>query len=126
WIAATNPAVTLPDQARVRRALERTPFVVVQDLVNSTLTARYAALLLPAAGWGEKSGTMTNTERCGSRLRPSLPPPGEARPDWRIAADVARRLGFSAAFAWRSDADVWAEHVATTAGRDCDMTGMTR
>jgi NAD(P)H-dependent nitrite reductase large subunit/NAD(P)H-dependent nitrite reductase small subunit len=126
WIAATNPAVTLPDQHRVRRALERTPLVILQDVVASTETARFADLLLPAAGWGEKSGTMTNTERCVSRVRPSLAPPGEARPDWRAPADVAKRLGFSAAFAWVSDAEIWDEHVATTRGRDCDMTGMTR
>jgi nitrite reductase (NADH) large subunit len=125
WIVATNPAVTLPDQANVRRALERTPLVVLQDVVGSTDTARYADLLLPAAGWGEKSGTMTNSERCVSRLHAVLPAPGEARPDWKIAAAVAARLGFGNAFAWRDDTEVWREHVSTTAGRDCDMRGIT-
>ena len=125
WIVATNPAVTLPDQATVRRALERTPLVVVQDVVGATDTARYADLLLPAAGWGEKSGTMTNSERGVARLAAAVPPPGEALPDWRIAARVAERLGYGHAFAWRSDAEVYAEHVATTLGRDCDKRGIT-
>jgi nitrite reductase (NADH) large subunit len=125
WIVATNPAVTLPDQRTVRRALERTPLVVVQDVVGSTETAGLADLLLPAAGWGEKSGTMTNSERGVARLAAAVPPPGEALPDWRIAARVAERLGFGAAFAWRSDAEVFDEHAATTAFRDCDKRGIT-
>jgi nitrite reductase (NADH) large subunit len=126
WIVATNPAVTLPDQRMVRRALERTPLVVLQDVVATQDTARYADLLLPAAGWAEKSGTMTNSERRVSRVRASIAPPGECRPDWRIAADVAALLGFGSAFAWASDAEIWQEHVASTRGRDCDMTGMSR
>jgi nitrite reductase (NADH) large subunit len=123
WIVATNPAVTLPDQRLVRRALERTPLVVVQDVVAGE-TAGFADLLLPAAGWGEKSGTMTNSERRVARLRAAVAPPGEALPDWRIAALVAERLGHGRAFAWRDETEVWREHLATTAGRDCDMTGM--
>jgi nitrite reductase (NADH) large subunit len=126
WIVATNPAVTLPDQPRVRRALERTPLVVVQDVVSSGDTLRFADLVLPAAGWGEKSGTMTNTERRVSRVRASVSAPGESLPDWAIAAAVAQRLGFGAAFSWGSDAEIWEEHIATTKGRDCDMSGMTR
>ncbi|HVH20708.1 MAG TPA: nitrite reductase large subunit NirB [Myxococcota bacterium] len=125
WIVATNPAVTLPDQALVRRALERTPLVVLQDVVGGTDTARYADLLLPAAGWGEKSGTMTNSERRVSRVRAAVPPPGEARADWQIAARIAARMGFGSAFAWPSDREIFAEHIATTAGRDCDLGGMT-
>jgi nitrite reductase (NADH) large subunit len=125
WIVATNPAVTLPDQATVRRAFERTPLVVLSDVVASTDTARFADLLLPAAGWAEKAGTMTNSERRVARLAALVPPPGEALPDWRIAARVAERLGAGAAFAWPDERAVFAEHVATTAGRDCDMTGMT-
>ncbi|MEX2204866.1 MAG: nitrite reductase large subunit NirB [Myxococcota bacterium] len=125
WIVATNPAVTLPDQRIVRRALERTPLVVLQDVVSTTDTVAFADLLLPAAGWAEKAGTMTNSERGVSRLREAVPPPGEALPDWRIAALVAKRLGFGAEFAWRDDTEVWSEHAATTRGRDCDMSGMT-
>jgi len=125
WIVASNPAVTLPDQALVRRALERTPLVVLQDVVGSTDTARFADLLLPAAGWGEKAGTMTSSERGVARLRAVVPPPGEALPDWRIAARVAEALGFGAAFAWADEREVFAEHASTTAGRDCDVRGMT-
>jgi predicted molibdopterin-dependent oxidoreductase YjgC len=125
WIVATNPAVTLPDQRIVRRALERTPLVVLQDVVSTTDTAAFADLLLPAAGWAEKAGTMTNSERGVSRLRAAVQPPGGALPDWRIATRVAERLGFGAEFAWRDDTEVWSEHAATTRGRDCDMSGMT-
>ncbi len=126
WIVATNPAVTMPDQRRVRQALERTPLVIVQDVVASGDTVKYADVLLPAAGWAEKSGTMTNSERRVSRLRQVVRAPGESLSDWSIAAAVAGRLGFAAAFPWGSDAEVWAEHAATTRGRDCDMSGMTR
>jgi NAD(P)H-dependent nitrite reductase large subunit/NAD(P)H-dependent nitrite reductase small subunit len=125
WIVATNPAVTLPDSATVRRALERTRLVVVQDVVGGTETARFADLLLPAAGWAEKSGTMTNSERAVARLAAAVAPAGEALPDWRIAARVAEKLGFGRAFGWRSDAEVFAEHAATTAFRDCDKRGIT-
>jgi nitrite reductase (NADH) large subunit len=125
WIAGSNPAITLPDLNAALRGLERTPLVVVQDAVGTTATARFADLLLPAASWGEKAGTMTNSERGVARLRAAVPPPGEALPDWRIAARVAERLGHARAFAWRDAEEVFAEHVATTAGRDCDMRGMT-
>jgi nitrite reductase (NADH) large subunit len=124
WIVATNPAVTLPARRMVERALERTPLVVVQDLVADTDTARFADLLLPAAGWGEKSGTMTNSERGIARVNALVPAPGEALPDWQIAARVARRLGFGHAFGWRDDTEVWREHALTTAGRDCDASGV--
>lgn len=126
WIVGTNPAVSMPEQAVVRRALARTPLVVVQDVCATAETVAYADVLLPAAGWAEKSGTMTNSERRVARVRRAIPPPGECRPDWQIAADVALRLGFGEHFAWQDDAEVWAEHVATTAGLDCDMTGLTR
>ena len=125
WIVASNPAVTLPDQATVRRALERTPLVVLQDVVGSTDTARFADLLLPAAGWGEKAGTMTSSERAVARVRAAVPPPGEALPDWRIAQRVAERLGCGHAFAWADEREVFAEHAATSAGRDCDLRGMS-
>ena len=126
WIAGTNPVVSMPEQAIVRRALERTPLVIVQEVCATTETAAYADLCLPAAGWAEKSGTMTNSERRVARVRRAIPPPGECLPDWEIAARVALRLGFGEHFAWEDDAEVWAEHVRTTAGRDCDMTGLTR
>jgi nitrite reductase (NADH) large subunit len=125
WIAGSNPAVTLPDSSLARAALARTPLVIVQDVAGDTDTARFADLLLPAAGWGEKAGTMTNSERRVARLGRAVAPAGEARADWQIAARVAERLGFGAAFAWRDERDVFAEHVALTAGRDCDMRGMS-
>ncbi len=134
WIACTNPAHSLPHQAQVRAALERAEFVVVQEAYADTETADFADLLLPAASWGEKSGTMTNSERRVARVRAAVPPPGEARPDWRIAAEFARRLGRRLAedgqvpsdgFAFADEAAVFAEHVALTAGRDCDMSGLS-
>ncbi len=130
WIACTNPAHSLPDQSRVRAALARADYVVVQEAFADTETAAFADLLLPAASWGEKSGTLTNSERRVSRVRGVLPPSGEARPDWAIAADFARRLaprlgGDPGGFAWLDEAAVFAEHVATTAGRDCDMSGLS-
>jgi assimilatory nitrate reductase catalytic subunit len=92
WIACTNPAHSLPDQATVRRALERTPTVIVQDAFKTIATAQYADILLPAATWGEKDGTVTNSERRISRQRAVLPTFGESRPDWQIVRDIGREL----------------------------------
>ena len=92
WIACTNPAQSMPDQATVRRALQRCELVVVQEAFSTTATCEYADLLLPATTWGEKTGTVTNSERCISRARAAVPPPGEARHDWSIAVEFARRL----------------------------------
>ncbi len=132
WIACTNPAQSLPDQAQVRAALEACEFVVLQEAFGDTDTAEFADLLLPAAGWGEKSGTVTNSERRVSRVRPAVAAPGEARSDWAITADFARRLARRlgreadvARFAFADEAAVFAEHVALTAGRDCDMSGLS-
>jgi assimilatory nitrate reductase catalytic subunit len=93
WIVCTNPAQSMPDQATIRRALQRAEFVVLQEAYAHTATADFADLVLPAASWGEKEGTVTNSERRISRVRAAVPPPGEAREDWRIAVDVAQRLG---------------------------------
>ncbi|MBP8215791.1 MAG: molybdopterin-dependent oxidoreductase, partial [Propionivibrio sp.] len=93
WIACTNPAHSLPDLNRVREALETAEFVVVQDAWGDTETTAFADLILPAATWGEKDGTVTNSERRVSRVRAAVPPPGEARADWRIARDFALVLG---------------------------------
>ena len=98
WIMATNPVVSLPDADRVRRALARCELVVVSDCIAQTDTTACAHVLLPATGWGEKDGTVTNSERRISRQRAVLPPPGEARHDWRIVCDVAARMGFGHAF----------------------------
>ena len=92
WIACTNPAQSMPDQATVRRALERAEFVVVQEAFATTATCAYADLLLPATTWGEKDGTVTNSERRISRVRAAVAAPGDARDDWAIATDFAQRL----------------------------------
>ena len=110
WIIATNPAVSMPESIAVRRALESCPLVVVSDCVRDSDTADLAHIRLPAQGWGEKDGTVTNSERVISRQRRFLPAAGEARPDWWIVAEVARRMGFTAAFAWQSTADIFREH----------------
>ncbi len=112
WIMATNPAVSLPDNARVREALARCPTVIVSDCVAHTDTLTYGDILLPAAGWGEKDGTVTNSERCLSRQRRFLPLPGDARPDWWLLAEVAKRLGHGRAFDYDSPAGIFREHAA--------------
>ncbi|MBI5162492.1 MAG: molybdopterin-dependent oxidoreductase, partial [Magnetospirillum sp.] len=112
WIMATNPAVSLPDAEAVRRALAKCPVVIVSDCVADTDTLRYAHIRLPALAWGEKDGTVTNSERTVSRQRPFLPAPGEARADWWMVAEEARALGFGPAFAWSGPAAIFAEHAA--------------
>ena len=125
WIACTNPAQSLPDQRLVHEALRRTELVIVQDAYRHTETARYAHVFLPAAGWGEKEGTMTNSERRISRVRAALAPPAEARRDWEIAVDVARRLGGERLFPYGRPEDLFNEHRETTRGRDLDITGLS-
>jgi assimilatory nitrate reductase catalytic subunit len=115
WIMATNPVDSLPEAASVEAALRSCPFVVVSDVLAQTDTVRHAHVRLPAAAWGEKDGTVTNSERRISRQRPFLPPPGEARPDWRIICDVAKRMGFASAFSYASPAEIFAEHAALSA-----------
>ncbi|AOW14330.1 nitrate reductase [Hydrogenophaga crassostreae] len=92
WIACTNPAQSMPDQATVRRALQRAEFVVVQEAFATAETCQYADLLLPATTWGEKEGTVTNSERRISRVRAAVPAAGEARQDWKIVVDFAHKL----------------------------------
>jgi len=131
WIACTNPAQSLPDQRAVRRALENCEFVVLQDAYAHTATAPYADVLLPASSWGEKEGTVTNSERRISRVRAAVAPPGEARVDWRIARDVALRLearlrpGQPSLFDYTTPESVWNEHRETTRGRDLDIGGLS-
>ncbi|NIR28701.1 MAG: nitrate reductase [Gammaproteobacteria bacterium] len=110
WIMATNPAVSLPDADRVRRALEACEMVIVSDCVGGTDTARCADVLLPAAAWGEKDGSVTNSERRISRQRAFHRPPGEARPDWWIITQVARAMGFESAFGYERPAEIFREH----------------
>jgi assimilatory nitrate reductase catalytic subunit len=112
WIMATNPAVSLPDGNAVRRALAKCPFVVVSDCEADTDTTRFAHVLFPAAAWGEKDGTVTNSERRISRQQPFQPPAGESLPDWQIVTQVGRRMGYGDAFSYETPADVFREHAA--------------
>lgn len=124
WIAGTNPAVSLPDLHQVRRALARAELVIVQDAYHPTETTRYADVVLPAAQWGEKEWTSTNSERTVSYSPRLWTPPGQALPDWEILARVARGMGFGG-FAYSCAAEVWDEFITLTRGRPCDMGGAT-
>jgi assimilatory nitrate reductase catalytic subunit len=120
WIMATNPVVSLPDANRVREALARCEFVAVSEVARQTDTSRYAHVLLPAAAWGEKDGTVTNSERRISRQRAFLPPAGEAKPDWWILTRVARRMGWTEAFPYESAHEVFLEHAMLSAHRNVE------
>ncbi len=126
WVMATNPVVSMPDAENVKRAIAACPFVVASDVTAATDTAQLAHVLLPATAWGEKSGTVTNSERCISRQRSFLRAPGGARPDWWIIAEVAKRMGYGDAFAYAEPEDIFAEHAALSAfenegARDFDI-----
>ena len=125
WIVCTNPMVSLPDSRLVEEALQNAKFVVVQDISNRADTVAYADLVLPAGGWGEKSGTMTSSERRVSFLNKFAEPPGEARPDGDIIIDFARRMGFGEAFPYDTVADVYDEHVRLTRGTHIDISGLS-
>ena len=114
WIMATNPVVSLPDADKVREALQRCPLVVVSDVMGNTDTSAFAHVLLPALAWGEKDGTVTNSERTISRQRPFLPAPGEARADWRIICDVARAMRHPG-FDFQTPHEVFREHAQLSA-----------
>ena len=116
WVMGTNPAVSLPDAGKVRHALRNLDALIVSDNVraNDTLSSG-AHILLPAAAWGEKDGIVTNSERRISRQRAFLPLPGEAKPDWWIVSEVARRMGYGAAFSYACAADIFREHAALSA-----------
>jgi assimilatory nitrate reductase catalytic subunit len=115
WVMATNPAVSMPDANMVRDALATCPFLVVSDVIAETDTSVHAHVRLPATGWGEKDGTVTNSERQISRQRGFLPAPGSARPDWWMITQVARRMGWKTAFAFDCAADIYREHARLSA-----------
>lgn len=130
WIVCTNPAQSLPDQNRVRAALEQAELVIVQEAFGDTATCAYADVLLPAASWAEKEGCVTNSERRISRVRAAIDPPGQARPDWWIATAVAQRLQLllnrpQAWFGYQNSQQIWDEHCRLTAGRDLDISGLS-
>ncbi len=129
WVMATNPADSMPDAYRVEEALRQVPFLAVSDVVSDTDTLRHAHVRLPAAGWAEKDGTVTNSERCISRQRSFLPLPGEARPDWRIICDVAARMGWEDAFSFAGPHEIFDEYarmsgVENAGSRDFDISGL--
>jgi assimilatory nitrate reductase catalytic subunit len=129
WIACTNPAQSMPDQAIVRQALERCELIILQEAFAHTATARYADYLLPGATWGEKEGTVTNSERRISRVRAAVPAAAESRPDWQIARDIAALidagLGREPCITAITAEDLWLEHRSATRGRDLDITGLS-
>ncbi|WP_290641823.1 nitrate reductase [Aquabacterium sp.] len=138
WIACTNPAQSLPDQATVRKALAKAEFVVVQEAFGTTATCAFADILLPATTWGEKDGTVTNSERRISRVKAAVQPSGEARHDWAILSDFGRRLekrltqrtahylpGVDTLFPYDAPEAIWNEHRESTRGRDLDITGLS-
>ncbi|MBA86148.1 MAG: nitrate reductase [Rhodobacteraceae bacterium] len=130
WVICTNPAVSMPDADTVKAAIEGCDFVVVSDLTTDTDTAQLAHVVLPATGWGEKDGTVTNSERCISRQRGFLPAPGQARHDWDILADVGRRMGWHDMFDFQSPAEVFREYAALSGiagqlGKDFDISGLS-
>ncbi len=130
WIIHTNPAVSMPDANLVRDAIAECDFVVVSDIVAQSDTARLADVILPASAWGEKSGTVTNSDRMISRQRPFRAAPGQTRPDWDILAEVGRRMGWPNAFDYAHPAEVFREHAALSGiaaglGRDFDISGLS-
>ncbi len=129
WVMSTNPVVSMPNADAVSAAIRTVPFTVSSDIIKETDTNRCVNVLLPASGWGEKSGTVTNSERRISRQRPFLPVPGLARPDWAIIADVGRRMGWTQAFDYQSEAEIFREHaclsgLAAQFGKDFDISGL--
>ena len=130
WVMGTNPVVSLPRADHVRAALAKLDlFIVSENVISNDTVNAGAHVLLPATAWGEKDGTVTNSERRISRQRPFLPSPGEAKPDWWAVAEVARRLGFSAAFPYAKAADIFREHCALSVfenggERDFDIGGL--
>ena len=125
WVAATNPLVSMPWLDRVRAAAAHCPFVVLSEAYAGTETEALAHLVLPAAQWSEKAGVMTNSERRVTLCPAFRNPPGEARADWAIFAELGRRLGFVEQFSYGSAAEVYAELVGLTAGRVCDLSGLS-
>ncbi|MFT4836205.1 MAG: assimilatory nitrate reductase catalytic subunit [Psychromonas sp.] len=114
WIMATNPVVSLPDSSKIKAALKKCPLVVVSDCIKETATSVFADVLLPAQGWSEKSGTITNSERRISRQRRILPTPGLGKPDWWIISEVAKKMGFAKAFDYVHEGQVFDEYVKMT------------
>ncbi len=125
WIICTNPVVSLPNGSRFEEALNRAGFVIVQDIYSPTDTSLFADVLLPAAGFAEKEGTMTNSERRISHIARAVSPPGEALPDWEILMRLAHKMGFAGSFPYKRAEDIFEEYKQLTRGTDMDITGVT-
>ncbi|MFS4466763.1 molybdopterin-dependent oxidoreductase [Maribacter sp. 2210JD10-5] len=124
WVICTNPVVSMPNAHKIERALEKANFVVVQDISHNSETTKYADLLLPAAGWLEKEGTMTNSERRISYLPRAIDAPGEALPDAEILWRFAQEMGFSG-FDYASTSEVYDEYCLMTKGTNIDISGLS-
>src|SRR5690606_8472704 len=133
WIACTNPAQSMPDLNSVHDALNKADLVVVQDAFHDTDTTLFADVLLPATTWGEKEGSVTNSDRRITHVTPAVTAPGEARHDWEIVTDFARRLGHrlnqaelaAKLFPYTQAEHIFNEHRESTRGRDLDITGLS-
>ncbi len=124
WIIGTNPLVSLPDVRKAEEGLKKAKFVVVQDVSNKPETLKYADVVLPAAAWAEKEGTMTNAERRIALLNKIVDAPGEALPDAEIICRFARKMGFHG-FDFKSAAEIFEEHCRLTAGTHIDISGLS-
>ena len=129
WIIGTNPAASMPDADAVSQAIKAVDFSVISEVVENTDTSAMTDVQLPATTWGEKTGTVTNSERRISLQRAFLPAPGETRPDWKIICEVAQRMGWAEAFSYRSPVEIFREYAtlsgqAAALGRDFDISGL--
>ncbi len=128
WIMATNPVVSLPDHQQIQQALSQCPLVVVSDCAANTDTLSYANVKLPATGWFEKNGTVTNSERRISRQRGIVKPNGDAKHDWQLICDVAKKMGFDG-FDYQHPSEIFAEFaalsgIANQSERKFDISGL--
>ncbi len=125
WILCTNPLVSMPNLSLARQALAKAELVIVNDIYHPTETTQLADVILPAAQWSERDGTLTNSERCISYVEQAITPPGEALPDWQILCRFAQAMGFGPAFAFRTAEAVYEEYKRLTQGQDLDIGGVT-
>lgn len=125
WILCTNPMVSMPNLSLVRQALAKAELVIINDIYHPTETTQLADVILPAAQWAERDGTLTNSERCISYLEQAIAPPGEALPDWKIICHFAQAFGVGQAFAFRCAEEIYEEYKLFTRGRDLDIDGVT-
>jgi anaerobic selenocysteine-containing dehydrogenase len=124
WVIGSNPAATMPNLEKVRRALGKAELVIVQDAYHPTETSSFAHVVLPAAVHFEQDGTFCNSERRVTLMERAVPPPGDAKPDWWWVKQVARQMGFEKGLAFESAAEVFDEFARVTAGRPNDQSGL--